>query len=822
MMHRGAEVAAATCELPAERLRWQCVAADFESSEAASILPPGAMVGQDRGLGAVEFALAVAAPCYNVFVAGPPGSGRTTAVRDRVERAAAGQTPPSDWGYVYNFADPYRPIAVELPTGRGPELARDVDQLVASCRREIPRVFEGEQYQQRRSALVQEMEQQRERLLGELRAAAERVGFTVQVTPMGLVTAPLVSPGQPMSREAFELLPETKQASIRAAGQQLERQVEAVLLATRRAERETREQLETLDREAALFAVGHYFEAVRVRYAEIPRVVEHLAAVQQDLVDHLDDFRAPDQAPAAPAGIMRQRAYERYGVNVLVSHDPTKGAPVVFEPNPTFQNLVGRLDYHAMFGAMLTDYTLIKPGALHRANGGYLMLQARDVLQNPFTWDALKRALRDGEVRVESAAEQLNMLPTATIKAEPIRLRVKVVLVGDLTTYLLLYRLDEQFSKLFRVKAQFSGVMDRTPAAMQAYAAFVRRQVSDDKLLPFDATAIADVLEHGARLAEHQERLSARFSLVAQLVVEADAWARRAGAAEVTEEHVRQALAEQAYRANLLEEESQRLIDEGVVAIDTRTSVVGQINGLSVLELGDYAFARPSRITARTAIGGDGVVNLEREVQQSGPSHSKGVLILGGYLLGQYGAEHPLALSARLAFEQVYDEVDGDSASSAELYALLSSLAELPISQSIAVTGSVDQLGRVQAVGAVTRKIVGFFKVCQSRGLTGEQGVVIPASNARHLMLEQEVVGAVSRGEFHVWAVHTVDEGIEILTGVPAGQRQADGTFPEGSVHGRVQRRLESFMPRRMESADGHRLLPAATRRRSASKTSQR
>jgi predicted ATP-dependent protease len=477
-----------------------------------------------------------------------------------------------------------------------------------------------------------------------------------------------------------------------------------------------------------------------------------------------------------------------------VSHDPATGAPIVFEPNPTYYNLLGQIDYRAAMGGMQTDFLLIRPGALHRANGGYLVLQARDVLTSPFAWDALKRALRDRELRIENLGERLTAVPTATLKPASIPLSVKVVLIGDAQTYMMLYGLDPDFPRLFKVKAQFAPYMDRSPATMQSYAAFVASRARDNALLPFGSDAVARIIEHGARLAEHQDRLSTQFERIEDVLVEADHLARQTARALVGDADIQAALAAQEKRLSLSEEQLQREIDEGTLAIDTHADVVGQVNGLSVMESSDYAFARPSRITARVGPGEEGVVDIEREVQLSGPSHSKGVLILSGYLLEQYARDMPLALSARLTFEQVYGPIDGDSASSAELYALLSDLAGLPIRQGIAVTGSVNQHGEVQAIGAVTTKVEGFYAVCKAQVLDGKQGVIIPASNVRHLMLKPEVVDAVAAGSFNVWAVRTIDEGIELLTGVPAGARRPDATFPSGTVHALVHKRLRKLL----------------------------
>jgi lon-related putative ATP-dependent protease len=798
--------------VPLERLRWRCDPTQLGFETTAEVPPLEHMVGQDRGLRAIELALELDTRGYNVYVAGPSGTGRTSTVSWYVSTAAARRPTPGDWCYLHNFESPYRPIAIQLPSGRGPELARDMDQLVTAFRREIPRAFESEQFEQRRAAIVQELDARREALFNALREAAQQLGFMIQITPAGIISVPLLAPGQPLTPEGFELLPPAKKAEIRTKGQELQRRADETILAVRRLEREAHEQLHALQRQVALFAVGHLIDTVRAKWADFPPVLRHLDAVQTDLIEHLDELRASEREHEAHFSAQVGTPWDRYRVNVLVSNQPDGGAPVIFEPNPTYYNLVGRIDYRASIGAMYTDFTLIKPGALHRANGGFLVLQARDVLLSPFAWDVLKRSLRDGEVRIENLGEQLSAFPTATLKPEPIPLRVKVVLIGDLFTYMLLYRLDEDFRKLFKVKAHFGPAMDRLPDTIQAYAAFVSGQVRLNNLLPVHRDAVARIVEHGARLAEHQQRLATRFNAVSEIVLEADHWARREGADVVRAEHVERAIAEQEHRANLIEEEVQRLIDEGTLAIDTESNVVGQVNGLSVTDLGDYAFARPSRITASVGLGAEGVVNIEREAELSGRVHSKGVLILSGYLLRQYAHERPLAVSARLAFEQVYDEIDGDSASSAELYALLSSLADLPVKQGIAVTGSVNQRGEVQAVGAVTTKIEGFFAVCKARGLTGEQGVVIPAANVRHLMLKQEVIDAVAAGRFHIWAVQTVDEGIELLTGVPAGMRRADGTYPPDTVHGRVQRRLHALATRLAEFADRRRLVPIGPR----------
>jgi predicted ATP-dependent protease len=775
-----------TAALPVERLRWTCDPSTLGVASTDDVLPLEGTIGQDRGLEAIAFGLAIDRGGFNLFVVGPPGSGRTTTVQDLVKRAAASRPAASDWCYLHNFEDPSQPVALRLPTGRGPELAHDLDTLIAAFRREIPRVFEGEQYQQRRADLAHQVQAQREQLLEQLRKLAQSVSFDVQLSPAGIATIPLLEPGKPLSGDAFELLADSRKAEIRANGEQVSRAAEEMLVVMRGIEREAHERFQALDREAMGFAVGHLLDALRTTYADLPAVLRHLDNVQSDLVMRVDEFHAseaePAQMPGGAPAPLNESAYQRYRANALVSNTVAGGAPVVFEPNPTYYNLVGRIDYRAAMGGMQTDFRQIRPGALHRANTGYLLLHARDVLVSPFAWDALKRALRDGELRIENLGEQVSAAPTTGLKPTPIPLSVKVILIGDAQTYMSLFGLDPDFQRLFKVKAQFAPYMDRSPETIRAYAAFVAGRTRECKLLPFGADAVARVVEQGARLAEHQQRLATRFASIEDLLVEADHLARGAGAVQVRGTDVEAALAAQDRRLSLVEDELQREIDEGTIAIDTHAEVVGQVNGLSVMESGDFAFARPSRITARVGPGEEGLVDIEREVQLSGPTHSKGILILSGYLLEQYARAMPLALSARLTFEQVYGPVDGDSASSAELYALLSDLARLPIHQGIAVTGSVNQRGEVQAIGAVTTKVEGFFAVCKAQGLDGSQGVVVPATNARHLMLKSEVLEAVAAGKFNVWAVRTIDEGIEILTGVRAA-----------TVHELVHKRLEDF-----------------------------
>ncbi|MBI2885859.1 MAG: AAA family ATPase [Chloroflexi bacterium] len=788
-------------EVPPDALRLTCdpAALSFETTE--EVAPVIGTVGQDRALDALDFGLEIGTTGYNLFVAGIPGSGRATTVLSRIEQLAKTLPTPGDWCYVHNFRDAYRPQALELPPGMGDKLATDMNNLIAACRREIPRVFQSDAYQQRRQQLLTELDRQRDHLFHELDDEARQRGLTVQIGPAGVVTIPLTPEGRPMTPEEYQGLQESVRERLRALGEEFQERLVTFLKRIRDAEQETAQAVRTLDRESALFAVGHLVQDLAEQYSQQRQVVSYLEAVQEDVVDNLQNFRPePEESqqrllPGLPA-MRTEDPFNRYKVNVLVSHNGSPGAPVVVEHNPTFQNVIGRVDYQPAFGTMSTDFRLIKPGALHRANGGFLILQARDVLINPYCWEALKRALDCKEIVIENLGDMLSALPMLTLRPDAIPLNVKVVLIGNPMVYNLLYHMDEEFLKLFKVKADFDIEMERSTDNVGIYAGFVRARVEQDNLLHFHRSGVAKVVEHGSRLLEHQGKLSTRFLDVADLISEASYWAKKAGSGYVHKEHVEQAIAQKEFRSGLVRDKVQRVIQEDVIKIATEGQAVGQINGLSVLDIGDYVFGTPSRITAAVSLGSAGVLNVEREIELSGKIHSKGVMILSGYLAAKYAQDKPLSLSASLTFEQLYNEVDGDSASSAELYCLLSALAELPLRQDLAVTGSVNQKGEVQAVGGVQYKIEGFFDACRARGLTGSQGVLIPASNVRHLMLREVVVEAVRQGQFHVYAVSTVDEGIELLTGRPAGQVQPDGAYPEGSVNYLVNQRLLEYAER--------------------------
>lgn len=788
-------------ELRPDELRRTVDPATLPFATTADVPPLVGTIGQPRALEAIDYGLNVATPGFNLFVAGSPGTGRRSTALDYVRGLAAALPAPDDWVYVHNFRSPDRPLAIRLPAGMGVELAADMDEFVAAARREIPRAFESEDYARRRREVLAEAAARQEELEAELTQFAAERGFALRVDITGVVSIPLLD-GKPITRDAFDELPAERREAITKAGSEIEERTATFAHRLHELAKQAAAKVAELDREVALFATGPLFRDLEDRYRSIPEVLSHLASVKQEMVAHLSDFRGEGDGEGdgrVLLGLAQRRDLSVFRVNVLVDNSGAGGAPVVVEQNPTYYNLLGRVEYRAAFGAMTTDFREIKPGALHRAGGGFLVLDVLDVIRHPFAWDGLKRVLSSGSVRIENLAEEFAVTPSASLRPEPIPVAVKVVLIGSPFAYHVLYAVDEDFRELFKVKAQFSPLLAWTREHERSYAAFVSRWVRENGLLHFDRGAVARLIEHGGRLCESRRHLSARLIDVSDVVSEASYWAQRRGRRLVAADDVERAIRQREFRSNLLEERVRELIADGTITIGTRGRRIGVLNGLSVLDLGDHAFGRPTRVSARVAMGRGSLVSIEREIELSGPIHSKGVLTAAGYLNATYAQDAPLALSATLTFEQSYDEVEGDSASTAELLALLSALADVPLDQGIAVTGSVDQHGSVQAVGGVNRKIEGFYATCKVRGLTGEQGVVIPHANVKSLMLDPEVVEAVRSGRFHVWAVRSIDEALAVTTGLPAGRRRRDGAFPEGSVHARVAERLAQYAERLSE-----------------------
>lgn len=781
-----------------EDLRRRVDPATLPFRTTAEVAPVQTTIGQPRAAEAIAFALQVGVRGFHLYAAGPPGTGRESTVLAAVRSFAATRPTPPDWVYVHNFAEPDRPRAFSMPAGRARRLATAMASFLEAAQREIPRAFESEDYARRREQALAEVGTRRDKLIADLRAFAQERDFALEMTQTGIGKIPLQS-GQPMSQQVFEQLSPEKKAELEQRSTQVQSEIGAFVRRMQQIEKEAQERVSALDREVALYAVGPLIAELREEGGEQPEVLTFIEQIENSLPEHLHDFRPATETrqaeqadgPAAARGLQRQERLARYAVNVLIDNTDVSGAPVVVERNPTYFNLTGRQEYRAMLGTMVTDFRQIKPGALHRANGGFLVVHALDVMRSPLAWEGLERAPVAGEVRIENPGEQA--APTARPRPEAIPLDLKVILIGPTELYDALHQADVDFPELFGVKAEFAPDMDWSDANLTSYSAFLSRIVQERELRHFDRSAVARIVEHGARLRDHQRKLTARFLDVARLAVESSHWAGAAGHDVVQAEDVDAALAKQERRRDLVEERSREVVLDGTVMIDTTGSQPGQVNGLAVLGVGDHSFGRPTRVTARVSVGLGTVQSIEREIEKSGPIHSKGFLTLTGYLQAQYAQHWPLSLGATITFEQSYGGIDGDSASTTELYALLSALSDLPLHQGIAVTGAVNQHGEVQAVGGVTRKIEGFFDICRERGLTGGQGVLVPTANVKNLMLRDEVVEAVRAGRFHVWAVGHIDEGVELLMDRSAGERAADGTFPEGTVHRLVQDRLREY-----------------------------
>jgi lon-related putative ATP-dependent protease len=781
--------------LTAEEIRRACDITGTACLSSREMEPLEAIIGQERAVRSLRFGIGMRDLGFNVYVSGIPGTGKTTAVKRFLQEEARDKAVPNDLCYVNNFRDPTRPKALSLPAGKARQFQRDMKALVEDGQREIRRAFESDEYAAKREEGLKAIGQEREALFTRINARAQEEGFVIQSTPIGLLTIP-VRNGRPLGEQELQGLDPEALKEISARRERLQDEIKATLRQAKALEKAAERKLRELDRQVGLFSIGPLIEELMETYGDLPAVVAHLKEVQRDILENLSDFRADPEAQQAmllPQRGGREESFRKYEVNVLVDNGSLSGKPVVIEMNPTYNRLFGRIDKEPQFGTLVTDFTMIAEGSLHQANGGYLVIPAEDLLVNLFSWESLKRALRNREISVEEPGERLGFLTTKGLRPEPIPLDTKVILIGTPLLYYYLYSRDEDFAELFKVKADFDTVMDRTEQSVRDYGSFVSRVCTEEGLKHLDASALAKIVEYGSRLAEDQDKLSTRFGEISDILREAGHYASEEGAACVSQGHVRKAIEEKVYRSSLLEERIREMIIRGTVLIDLEGEKAGQVNGLAVYDLGDIRFGRPNRISASIGLGQSGLVDIEREARLGGPIHTKGVMILSGFLLHRFAQDKPLTLSARLVFEQSYSGVDGDSASSAELYAILSSLSGLPVKQGIAVTGSINQRGEIQAIGGANEKIEGFFEVCKARGLTGEQGVIIPESNVRNLMLKEEVVEAVRNGTFHVWSVRTVDEGIRILTGVEAGERAADGSFPEGTVNGLADRRLREL-----------------------------
>lgn len=776
--------------LEPHQLHHACDPAEFDFQTTAELQGLSELIGQVRAMDAVRFGAGIHREGYNIYVLGPAGMGKRSMVQQFLSQQAGKEPESSDWCYVNNFAHPHQPQAIQLPSTRGAQLQRHMEQAVDYLRTAIPALFESEEYRAKAQAIQDDFNKRQEVAFKQLSEEAGRNQIVLLRTQGGFAFAP-TRDEEVIPPDEFAKLPEEEQHRIAGTIADLQDRLEKILKQIPQWWKERSERMAELNRSTMQSTVNHLIDELRTHFTDLPVVLQYLDVVQQDMVEHADDFRKQEESTSQSGlTVVTRESFHRYQVNVLVTNGKQSGAPIVSEDNPTYSNLVGRVEHIAQLGALVTDFTLIKPGALHRANGGYLLLDVRKVLTQPFAWDGLKRALQSREIRIESLGQMYSLVSTVSLEPQPIALDVKIILFGDRLFYYLLQQYDPDFGELFKVAADFEDRIERSADTHLLYARLVATLCAKENLLPFDRSAVARVIEHSARLVGDAQRLSTHMRSVADLLQESDYWARQSPQTVVTAAHVQQAIDTQIRRQDRIRNQLQEAILRGTLLIDTTGAVVGQINGLSVIELGGFAFAQPTRITATCRLGDGEMVNIEREVKLSGAIHSKGVLILSAFLAARYARNQLLALSASLVFEQSYGQIDGDSASLAELCLLLSSLANAPIRQSLAVTGSVNQLGQVQAIGAVNEKIEGFFDICAARGLSGEQGVLIPAANIKHLMLRHDVVAAVRAGTFRVYAVDTVDEAISLLTGEAAGSLGAGGWEPMGSINQRVAARI--------------------------------
>lgn len=779
-------------------LRKECDPKSFKFNDTSELEALEDIIGQERAVKALQFGLKIKTRGYNIFMCGPTGTGKTSYAQSYAKKIAQKARTPDDWCYVYNFNNPNQPSALNLPAGLGKIFQEDMENFIKILQMEISKAFDSEDYEKEKTSIAKEYQARKSVLLEKLSTDAEKQGFKVRTTNSGIYFLPVVE-GKTISEEEYSELDEKLKQEITEKSNIVQIETMDIIRKIKAVEKEAEERVAEWENKIALFAVGMHINDLKEKYQDYKKVIEFLENVQEDILKNLDDFREDDYTDEQQQLLIpwlkgsEGSPTDKYRVNLLVDNSNLKGAPVIVDYNPTYFNLLGKLEYENEFGTMTTDFTMIKAGLFHHANGGYLILQAKDVLSNVQAWEALKRVLRTRQIMIENMKEQMGLVTVSTLKPEPIPLDIKVILVGSEYLYQALYEYDEDFKKLFKVKVDFDAEMDRNKENINKLAKFINSFCNREGTIHFDRTGVAKVVEYSSRLVEDQTKLSTRFNDIVEILCESCAWAEIEGSTLVSAQHVKKAISEKIYRSNKYDKKILESLENGTIILDTEGEVVGQINGLTILDTGDYSFGKPSRITANTFMGESGIVNIEREVEMSGTSHSKGVLILSGYIGQKFAQEIPLTLTASLCFEQLYGGVDGDSASSAELYAVLSSLAEVPIKQYIAVTGSVNQKGEIQPIGGATQKIEGFFELCKIRGLDGKHGVIIPYQNIKNLVLNDEVVEAVKEKKFNIYAVKTIDEGIEILTGMKAGQKRKDGTYPPGTINYLVYEKLKKY-----------------------------
>ncbi len=787
-------------ELDYTQLKNSCSPSDFAFQSTAELTPLREIIGQERAIKAFEFGLAVKMKGYNIYMSGPSGTGKTTYALNSTEKLAETEPVPKDWCYVYNFQNQMKPKAISFDAGVGKQFKEDMAELVAEIRKELSKVFLSEDYQKQKLVIIHNFEERQDEMFDEMSVLADQYDFMLKSMESSIYFIPIIN-GEPVEDENYDVLSDDEKEMIEKNNQILQEKMAPLMREIHEMQKDCDKQVEELNRKVGMAAIGHSVEKLIEKYKEYERAVSYVEDVQKDVLDNLDQFMEEEQSKeeilSSLMPLLGKKQEEditlRYRVNLIVDHSQTQGAPVVATFNPTYSNLMGEIEYDSEFGSLTTDFMKIKSGLFHQANGGYLIVQAHDILTMPHAWEALRSVIKTKEINIDSIREIQGSTTAPALKPEPIPVQFKVIMIGSEYFYDLLNEADEEFHKFFKIRADFDYEMPRTDENILKLTRFIKGFVEREKTLEFDAGAICAIIEYSSRSVSDQGKLSTRFNFLAEILVEAYTWAKMEDATIITEKYVRKAIYEKEQRMKLYEEKLDEMLDEDIIMIDTQGAEIGQINGLAVLDMGSYAFGTPSRITATTYVGKSGIVNIEKEARMSGHTHDKGVQIITGFLGQTYAQKFPMALSCRVCFEQNYNGIDGDSASSTELYCIISSLAELPIRQNLAVTGSVNQKGEIQAIGGVTQKIEGFFNLCKKRGLTGNQGVIIPSSNVKELVLNDEVIEAVKEGTFHIYPIAHINEGIELLMEYPAGEKNEQGEFPADSVHGKVYAKLKAF-----------------------------
>lgn len=781
--------------LPASKLRTNFDHKKLNCKSTEELIPLEGIIGQERAVKALKLGLNIENGGFNIFVSGYSGTGRMTGVKNFVEELAKSKSIPPDWVYVNNFKNSYEPKAVKLPSGKGKVFADDMGSFISSIMELLPKTFSSKDYSEKKESITRGIEEQKNRLIQNLRKKAYQQGFALKTSQIGLFVVPAIG-GKPMTEDQYLDLSQKQKDEIQSKKVGVNKALQNTVNLIGDLDRKINNEVKKLNHKVALYSIERFVNDIKENYKDNQGIQDYIEEVEEDILKNIKNFLPIKPAKGVVPNIfpwMKELPFKKYEVNVLVDNSGLKGAPVIIEQNPTHQNLFGRIEKEAQFGVLSTDFTMIHSGSMHKANNGFIVMPVEDLFKNIFSWDSLKMSLRDKKIIIEEASEKLGIISTKGLKPEPIPLNIKVILIGIPYHYNILYNADSEFKKHFKVKADYDLVMKRDSANIKNYGRFICTFCIKENLNHLKSSAVAKILEYGTRLAGDQNKISTRFSEISNIITEANYYAKASGNSFIKEEHITKAIEEKYYRSNLIQEKIREMIKDGTMLIDTTGNVVGQVNGLSVLSLGDYSFGRPSRVTVSIGMGKAGIIDIERETKMGGPIHTKGVLILSGYLTEKYAIDRPLNISARIVFEQSYGGIEGDSASGAELYAMLSALSGVPISQDLAVTGSVNQKGEVQAIGGVNEKIEGFFEVCKMRGLNRKQGVLIPHSNIKNLMLKDEVIKEVEAENFSIYGIKTIDEGIEVLTGIKAGKRGKTGKFPKDTINFLIDERIKDF-----------------------------